>query len=80
MKLARALSICLLLVATAAFAGAYEDGVAAYDRGDYAGSLASWLPLAGHGHRTAAFNVAVLSTRVSARSTSASRRASKRTA
>jgi hypothetical protein len=59
-KLARALSICLLLVATAAFAGAYEDGVAAYDRGDYANSLASWLPLAGHGHRTAAFNVAVL--------------------
>ncbi|HEX6792284.1 MAG TPA: hypothetical protein VF304_00415 [Casimicrobiaceae bacterium] len=60
MKLARLASIVLLLAAGCAFAGPYEDGIAAYDRGDYAKSLASWLPLAEHGHRTAAFNVAVL--------------------
>ena len=60
MKLARLASIVLLLAAECAFAGPYEDGIAAYDRGDYAKSLALWLPLAEHGHRTAAFNVAVL--------------------
>ena len=60
MKLARLASIVLLVAAECAFAGPYEDGIAAYDRGDYARSLALWLPLAEHGHRTAAFNVAVL--------------------
>jgi hypothetical protein len=60
LKLARLVSIGLLLAAGCAFAGPYEDGIAAYDRGDYAKSLALWLPLAEHGHRTAAFNIAVL--------------------
>ncbi|HXR56404.1 MAG TPA: hypothetical protein VN858_06355 [Casimicrobiaceae bacterium] len=60
MELARLASIVLLLAARCAFAGPYEDGIAAYDHGDYAKSLALWLPLAEHGHRTAAFNVAVL--------------------
>jgi len=60
MILARVLASCLLLIAAYAIADPYEDGVAAYDRADYATSLALWLPLAEQGHRTAAFNVAVL--------------------
>ena len=60
MIVARVLASCLLLIAAYAIADPYEDGVAAYDRADYATSLALWLPLAEHGHRTAAFNVAVL--------------------
>ena len=60
MIVARALASCLLLIAAYAIAGPYEDGVAAYDRADYATSLALWLPLAEQGHRAAAFNVAVL--------------------
>ena len=60
MIVARVLASCLLLIAAYAVAGPYEDGVTAYDRADYATSLALWLPLAEHGHRTAAFNVAVL--------------------
>lgn len=60
MIVARVLASCLLLIAAYAIAGPYEDGVAAYDRADYATSLALWLPLAEQGHRTAAFNVAVL--------------------
>src|SRR6185437_1406772 len=60
MIVARVLASCLLLIAAYAIADPYEDGIAAYDRADYATSLALWLPLAEQGHRTAAFNVAVL--------------------
>jgi len=60
MIVARVLGPCLLLIAAYASAGPYEDGVAAYDRADYATSLSLWRPLAEQGHRTAAFNVAVL--------------------
>ena len=50
----------MLLVAAQALAGPYEDGVAAYDRGQYAAALQSWLPLAEQGHAAAQFNVGVL--------------------
>jgi ATP-dependent protease ClpP protease subunit len=56
----RLATVCALLLATAAFGGPYEDGVAAFDRGDYASALRAWLPLAEQGHRSAQFNVAVL--------------------
>jgi ATP-dependent protease ClpP protease subunit len=52
--------LCAVLLAAATFAGPYEDGLAAFDRSDYATALQLWLPLAEQGHRTAQFNVAVL--------------------
>jgi hypothetical protein len=54
------IGVCALLFAAAAFGGPYEDGLAAFDRGDYAAALRAWLPLAEQGHRTAQFSVAVL--------------------
>src|SRR3954452_12077819 len=60
MKLLRALALCMALSAAHAVAGPYEDGLAAYDRGEYAAALTLWRPLAEQGHRTAQFNVGVL--------------------
>lgn len=51
---------CVLLVAARAWAGPYEDGVAAYDQGRFDAAFALWLPLAEGGHAAAQFNVAVL--------------------
>ena len=45
------------LVATA-FAGPFEDGVAAYDKGQPEAAFALWLPLAQQGHVAAQYNVA----------------------
>jgi ATP-dependent protease ClpP protease subunit len=53
-------SCCLLVLATHATAGPYEDGVAAYDQQQYATALKLWLPLAEQGNAAAQFNVAVL--------------------
>jgi ATP-dependent protease ClpP protease subunit len=50
----------ILLVATQAWAGAYEDGIAAYDQKKFEAAYALWLPLAERGHAAAQFNVAVL--------------------
>jgi ATP-dependent protease ClpP protease subunit len=41
-------------------AGPFEDGVAAYEKQEFATALALWLPLAQQGHRAAQFDVAVL--------------------
>ena len=56
----RLLCCSLLLVASHAFAGAYEDGVAAYDQRQFDTALKLWLPLAEQGNAAAQFNVAVL--------------------
>lgn len=61
MNCLRALALCAVLtLAGAAWAGPYEDGVAAYDRKDYAAALDAWLPLAEQGNSAAQFNVGVL--------------------
>jgi hypothetical protein len=46
-----------LLVASA-LAGPFEDGVAAYDKGQPGAAFALWLPLAQQGHVAAQYNVA----------------------
>ena len=60
MKLRARFACCLLLVATHALAGPYEDGVAAYDRSEYSTALQLWLPLAQQGHPAAQFNIGIL--------------------
>jgi ATP-dependent protease ClpP protease subunit len=44
--------------AATAFAGPFEDGVAAYDKGQLDAAFALWLPLAQQGHVAAQYNVA----------------------
>ncbi len=44
----------------AAMAGPYEDGKAAYNRGDYATAFKLWLPLAEQGDATAQYNIGVM--------------------
>ncbi len=51
---------CLLLGTAHAWAGPFEDGIAAYDQQRFATALELWLPLAEQGDRTAQFNVGVL--------------------
>ena len=41
-----------LWLTTSAWAG-FDEGVAAYDRGDYATALEEWLPIAEQGHAAA---------------------------
>jgi uncharacterized protein len=41
-------------------AGSFEDGVAAYKRGDYATALRLWRPLADQGDATAQYNLGVM--------------------
>ena len=60
MKPRSLLGCSLLFVATLAWAGAYEDGVAAYDRQQFDTARKLWLPLAEQGNAAAQFNVAVL--------------------
>jgi ATP-dependent protease ClpP protease subunit len=50
----------VLLTVAPAWAGPFEEGVAAYDRKEYAKALELWLPLAQRGDHTAQFNVGVL--------------------
>jgi hypothetical protein len=59
---ARLLTVSLMLVAIggAAFAGPLEDAVAAYRRGDYATALGLWHPLAEQGDAEAQFDLGVL--------------------
>ncbi len=47
-RLGLCLAVVAVLAAPAALAG-FEDGVAAYDRGDYAAAFQVWRPLAGQG-------------------------------
>jgi hypothetical protein len=43
-----------------AMAGPLEDGLAAYNRGDYTAALGAWLPLAERGNSDAQFNLGVM--------------------
>lgn len=54
--------VLLIAVALAGIviAGPFEDGVAAYEKGQFATAFKLWLPLAEQGHADAQFNVAVL--------------------
>ena len=56
------LTVSLMLVAIggAAFAGPLEDAVAAYQRGDYATALRLWHPLAEQGGANAQFRLGVM--------------------
>lgn len=59
----RALLIGILLIVPYASTWAgFEEGAAAYDRGDYEAAMREWRPLADGGHRDAAFNVAEMFT------------------
>jgi TPR repeat protein len=53
------LSIVLLVTASAAMAGQFEDGVSAANRGDYATALTLWRPLAAKGDAVAQFNIGI---------------------
>jgi ATP-dependent protease ClpP protease subunit len=55
--------LCILataLVAIQALAGPFEDGIKAYDAGDFATALNLWRPLAEEGRAQAQFNLGVL--------------------
>lgn len=49
-----------VMLASAAMAGPWEDGVDAYNRGDYATALRLWRPLAEQGDARAENNLGVL--------------------
>jgi ATP-dependent protease ClpP protease subunit len=58
-------SVTTLFIALMAFApplcaGPFEDGLAAYDQGNYEAAFKQWLPLAEHGSAAAQFNIAVM--------------------
>ena len=53
-------SVILLAVAVPAHAGPLEDGLAAYDRGNYATALRHWQPLAEQGHVGAQNNLGIM--------------------
>src|SRR5687767_12520940 len=55
-----ALGIAVCVLAQPAVAGPLEDGVAAYDRGDYATALQFLRPLAERGLAYAQFNLGVM--------------------
>lgn len=55
-----AIATLLVLIASAAEAGPFEDGVAAYVRGDPELALRIWKPLAEQGDAAAQFNVGLL--------------------
>jgi hypothetical protein len=50
----------MLASAVPANAGPFEDGLAAYEREDYATALIFWRPLAEQGHAEAQFNLGVM--------------------
>jgi len=53
--LAWLIALPALAAAAAAYAGPFEDGKAAFDRGDAAGAFRTWKPLAEEGDQTAQF-------------------------
>jgi hypothetical protein len=52
-----AVGLMMTALAETAVAGPFEDGVAAYQRGDYATALRLLRPLAEHGNANAQFNL-----------------------
>jgi uncharacterized protein len=60
-KLARLIAVGIMLSAEQVTAAdPFEDGQAAYDRGDYATALKLWRPLAEHGAVEAQYNLGVM--------------------
>src|SRR6476660_9906699 len=49
-----------LVLAEPCVAGAFEEGLTAYDQGQFETAFRLWLPLAEQGHVAAQFNVAVM--------------------
>jgi len=54
------LALAILALAVPARAGPFEDGLAAYDQGDYATALRLWRPLAEQGDTLAQSNLGVM--------------------
>jgi len=54
MKRVTAFAVLLVVLAAPAWAG-WDEGVAAYDRGDYATAFREWKPLAEQGDADAQF-------------------------
>ena len=52
-------ALLLIVLATPAWAG-FDEGVAAYDRGDYATALREWRPLAEQGHVLAQYKIGTM--------------------
>ena len=52
--------VALLSVASTAWAGPFEDGMAAYDRKDYATSLRIFRTMAAQGDASAQYNLGVM--------------------
>lgn len=57
MRLLQMLLVLFVCAATPVSAGPFEDGRAAYDRGDYATALRLWGPLADQGNPSAQYNL-----------------------
>ena len=57
MRLIKITGLVLTLLTLPAFAGDFEDGAAASDRGDYATALRLWQPLAEQGNAGAQYNL-----------------------
>jgi uncharacterized protein len=60
LRAALVISPMLAAIAVAATAGPYEDGAAAYDRGDYTAALRLFRPLAEQGDAAAQFKLSVM--------------------
>ena len=60
MRLRAIVFAVILLSASAAVAGDYDDGAAAYNRGDFATAKRLWLPLAQHGEAKAQTGLALM--------------------
>ena len=54
------LALAIMALAVPANAGPFEDGMAAYNRGDYATALKLWRPLAEQGDTIAQSNLGVM--------------------
>ena len=54
------LAIAIMALAVPASAGPFEDGLAAYQRGDYSTALQLWQPLAEQGDAIAQSNLGVM--------------------
>lgn len=52
--------LLLLLITTHSFAGQFEKGAIAADKGDYATAVKLWMPLAKHGDAKAQFNLGIM--------------------
>ncbi len=59
MKRVTAFAVLLVVLAAPAWAG-WDEGVAAYDRGDYATALREWRPIAEQGNASAQYNLGVM--------------------